>query len=248
MLAKLKGETEVGWYNAAYVVVNFVSLISALSMQAVFPVLSNLYGKGKNKLEETAEKLFRYLILSAFFIVPVVFLFSDKIIALLYGSDYSHSVTALKILIFVLIFLFPGNLFAHILASSNRHKMLALINFIGVIVNIFLNFILIPKLSYIGAGLSTIITEIILCFLLYNVVSKFLKLKSLKIILSFLPSTIAIILIITIASNLPTIPLIILVFLVYFSFACLTGGITKETLSLISGIIKKQSSLYHKDY
>jgi O-antigen/teichoic acid export membrane protein len=242
MLAKLKGEIEVGWYNAAYVIVNVITLISMLLMQAMFPVLSSLYEKGKNKLRETAERLFRYLIIVAVIIVPVIFVFSDRIINLIYGIDYSHSIRALQVLIFAIIFLFPGNLFAHILASSNRHKMLALVNLVGVIVNILLNLILIPRYSYIGAGIATIVTEVILCFLLYTVVSRFIKTGILKIVSSLLPGLIAMVLIIYMAKNFPLIPVVILALVIFLSSAYLTGGIKKEDFSLLYEIIKKESS------
>lgn len=242
MLAKIKGETEVGWYNAAYVIVNFITLISMLSMQAMFPVLSNLYERERNKLKGITENLFRYLIITALIIVPIIFVLSDKIINLIYGSDYSHSIGALKVLIFVIIFLFPGSLFANILASSNRHKMLALVNFIGVIVNILLNFILIPKFSYIGAGISTIITEVILCLLLYAVMARFMKINWLKTVLSLLPGLAAMVLIINIATNFPVIPVIIFALMIFLFSAYLTGCIRNEDFYLLSGIIKKKSS------
>lgn len=243
MLASLKGEAEVGWYNAAYVIVNCITLISMLSMQAIFPVLSNFYKSEKDKLKETVEISLRYLLVIVLAVVPVIFFFSDKIINLLYESEYSHSINALKILIFVLIFLFPGSLFAHTLASSNRHKMLSLINFIGVGVNISLNFVLIPKFSYMGAAIATIITEVVLCSLLYIAISKFIKIKSLKIILSLIPGLMAMVLIINIASHFPWIPVIAVSLLVYFSSAFLSGGIKKEDLLFLLGIIKKEAPI-----
>lgn len=239
MLGKFKGEIEVGWYNAAYVVVNSIAFISMISMQAIFPVLSSLYKNNKNKLKETVERLFRYLLLLVLLIVPIIFIFSDEIINLIYGSGYSHSITALRILIFVLIFLFPGSLFIHTLASSNRHKKLTLINFTGVIVNILLNFILIPRFSYVGAGIATIITEIALCFLLYAALSKFVKIRGLKIILRILPGLAAMILVLYFAPNIPLIPRIIIALFVYSFFSYLTGSIKTEDFLWVSGILKK---------
>lgn len=247
MLAKLKDEAVVGWYNAAYVIVNFITFISMLSMQVFFPVLSNLYQKEKNKFKETAERLFRYLVLIVVPIVPVIFVLSDKIINLIYGSGYSHSVNALKVLIFVIIFLFPGNLFAHILGSSNRHKTLTLINFTGVVVNVVLNLILIPRFSYIGAGISTIITEIMLCLLLYTAVSRFLRIDSLRIILKLLPGFAVMILLFYSAVNFPLIPVVAVALLLYFLSAYLTGGIKKEDFSLLSGIASKESIEYFRE-
>ncbi len=239
MLAKIRGEREVGWYNAAYVVVNFITLISMIMMQAMFPVLSSLYEKAKDKLKETAESLFRYLIIIALSLVPVVFMLSNRIINIIYGTGYEHSIHVLNVLIFVIIFLFPGNLFAHILASSNRHKQLALGNFVGVVVNIVLNFILIPKYGYTGAGIATIITEAILCLLLYRVMSGFIRISSIKIVLSLLPGLVAMVLIINLAAKLPIIPVILIALVVFFFLAYLTGAIKNEDFSLLTGMIRK---------
>lgn len=247
MLAKLKGETEVGWYNASYVIVNFVTLISMLSMQALFPVFSNLYEKEKNKLKETAEMLFRYLILIALPIVPIIFIHSDKIINTIYGTGYSHSISALKVLIPAIFFLLPVHLFGNILSSSNRHKILSLLNLSGVILNILLNFILIPKLSYIGAGISTLITEAVMCVLLYSAVLKFLKINSWKIISSALPAFTVTVLIIYIARNFPLIPVLIVSLSIYLGLAFLAGSIKKADFLGIWRIIKRNSSDQRSD-
>jgi O-antigen/teichoic acid export membrane protein len=120
--------------------------------------------------------------------------------------------------------------------------MLALVNLVGVIVNILLNLILIPRYSYIGAGIATIVTEVILCFLLYTVVSRFIKTGILKIVSSLLPGLIAMVLIIYMAKNFPLIPVVILALVIFLSSAYLTGGIKKEDFSLLYEIIKKESS------
>lgn len=242
MLGKFKGEIEVGWYNAAYIIVNAIAFISMISMQAIFPVLSSFYKNNKNKFKETVERLFRYLLLIVLLIIPIIFVFSDKIINLLYGSGYSQSITALRILIFVLIFLFPVTLFIHTLAASNRHKKLALISFTGVIVNVLLNYIFIPRFSYIGAGIATIITEIVVCLLLYAALSKFVWIRSLNIILRMLPGLAAMALVLYFGLNMPLIPVIIIAILVYSFFSYLTGSIKTEDFLWVSEILKKKSN------
>lgn len=241
MLPMFQGETEVGWYNKGYLIVNFLALIPMLLMTVMFPVLSNLYEKEKNRLKQTSERLFRYLITTVLFLVPVIFILSDKIITIIYGPDNPHPIKALKILIFAAIFVFPVHLLSHILASSNRHKQLALINFSGVIMNVGLNFILIPKFSYQGAGIATIITQAMLCLLLYASVWKFIKIKVLDIILKLLPGLIAMVLVLYILSNFLLVPAIILALLVYAGSSYFTGCIKNEDFSLLLGIIKRNS-------
>jgi O-antigen/teichoic acid export membrane protein len=241
MLAKIIGEKEVGWYKAAYVVVNFITMISMLLMQAFFPVFSNLYEKGKNKLKETAERLFRYLIFLALPTVPIVFMLSDKIISLIYREGYSHSILALRILIPAIFFVLPAHLFGNILSSSNRHKTLTLLNMTGVILNIGLNLILIPRLSYKGAGIATLVTEAVMVVLLYKVVSKFLKLRGGKILSNALFPFFAMVLIIYIGRNFSLIPVLSVASLVYLGLTFLTGTITKEDLLEAWRIVKRNS-------
>jgi O-antigen/teichoic acid export membrane protein len=242
MLAKIKGETEVGWYSAGYVIVNYITLISMLSMQVLFPVLSTLYQKQIQRLKQATEHLFRYLTFSAMLIVPLIFFLSDKIIMLIYGPEYSESIRALKILIFVVIFLFPGNLFAQVLASSNRHKSLAAINFFGVALNISLNLILIPKYGFFGAGIATIITEIFLCFTLYAVVFKFLRFNTMKTIFRLLPGIAAMTAVLTFFKNIHWLPVVSAAALLYLSLGFLTKTIRKEDFSILSGLAGKKTS------
>lgn len=238
MLGKLVGEREVGWYSASYVIVNFITLISMLSMQALFPVFSNLYEKEKNRLEQTVERLFRYLIFIALPIVPIVFMLSHNLITLIYGPDTLHSIRALRILIPAIIFVFPVHLFGNILASSNRHKILTFLNLSGVILNVLLNFILIPRLSYMGAGIATLITEATMCVLLLYTVSKFFKLRTWKLLSSAMPPFIAMVLIIYIARGFPLIPVLVIASLIYLSLAYLTRSIKREDFLEIWRILK----------
>ena len=241
MLAKIKGETEVGWYNAAYVIVNFISLIVMLTMQVMFPVFSSLYEKNRMKLRETTERIFRYLILIASLIVPVVFVLADWIIRLLYGNEYVRSIDALRVLIFVIVCLFPVSLFSHILAASNRHKTQALVNLSGVIINITLNALLIPKYSYIGAAVATIATQLLLSMTLYTVVYRFLRIKIVNILLRLLPAVGAMVLILVFSTAFSLIAALCLSTLVYLSVAYLTKSIRKEDFSLLFELVKKEA-------
>lgn len=242
MLAKIKGETEVGWYNAGYVIVNYITLISMLSMQVLYPVLSNLYQKQFQRLKQATEHLFRYLTFTAMLAVPLIFFLSDKIIMLIYGPEYSESIRALKILIFVVLFLFPGNLFAQVLASSNRHKSLAAVNFFGVALNISLNMILIPKYGFFGAGISTIITEIFLCFILYAVVFKFLRINIIRTIFGLLPGAVILMTAPLLLKNIHWLPVISAAVLLYLLLAYLTKTIKKEDFTILSKLTSKETS------
>ena len=89
-------------------------------------------------------------------------LLSNHLIILIFGNAFIESAPALQILIWATVFTFGNAAFVQLFQSTNKQILLTKITFIGMIVNITLNFILIPKFSYIAACFNTLITEFII--------------------------------------------------------------------------------------
>jgi len=79
---------------------------------------------------------------------------ANKIILLIYGVEYIPSIIALQILIWTIVFMFINGLYGNLFASIDRQITVTRVTGIGVIVNIGLSFIIIPKFSYIGQALQ----------------------------------------------------------------------------------------------
>jgi len=92
---------------------------------------------------------------------------AKRIILLIYGQEYTNATGALQILIWTLIFIFLNGLLGNTLVAINQQKRLTYIMGGGAILNIVLNMLLIPLLSYKGAAISTVVTEIFI-FSLYS--------------------------------------------------------------------------------
>jgi len=60
------------------------------------------------------------------------------------------------------VLIFVGAAFVRLLESTNRQRVITKISLICVIVNILLNLMLIPKLSYVGSSIATVLTEFVL--------------------------------------------------------------------------------------
>jgi O-antigen/teichoic acid export membrane protein len=52
------------------------------------------------------------------------------------------------------------------LAAVQRHRVYPMATLVGVVVNVGLNLVLIPRYSYTGAGIATVITEVVVLVLL----------------------------------------------------------------------------------
>jgi len=161
MLSLLKGEEVVGWYNAAYRIVLVLVFIPVIFRSSMFPLMSQFYVSSQEKLRLYFEKMLKIMIFISLPLgVGTVFI-SDKVILLVYGRQFIHSIIALQILIWSLVLIFSRCTFECLLESVNRQAVVTKIFIIGTLFNVSANLLLIPKYSYIGAGIVTVITDII---------------------------------------------------------------------------------------
>lgn len=175
MLYWLSSSKEVGYYSAAWqVVLGGDMFISGLSL-SLFPTSS------RRILEPGySRKLFKFLsIISALACIMAIItvLTSESIIVTLFGKKYLSSAALLSILIWFI----PIKLFM-IWGSQSLECMNALkIRLVGFIVplilNISLNFYLIPKYDAMGAAIASLIASLIMMIILTYLGRKVLHAK-----------------------------------------------------------------------
>ena len=81
----------------------------------------------------------------------------------------------LQIFGWVLAFMFLNFFMERMLISGNKQLLMVTIAAITLIVNVLLDLALIPSMSYIGAGIATLISEIVLFTLSFYFVSKYIS-------------------------------------------------------------------------
>ena len=166
MLSIMKGDAPVGWYSAAYGLTGSLLFIPMSVCMAVFPVFSRLYKESKESFKIAYEKSFKFLFLLALPIGVGVSILSDRIIYLIYKPEFGNSIIALRILVWATVFIFLSSVMGYVLYSVNAQKVAAITTGSMALVNIVLNYIFIPRFSYIAASWTTVITAII-GFLVY---------------------------------------------------------------------------------
>jgi O-antigen/teichoic acid export membrane protein len=182
MLEIIKGDKAAGIYSAAYKLIEFLSIIPGTICVTALPGLSSDYFCNIEKFRSNSIKSLFFLGISGIGAGLFFYLFSRQIILLLYGPLYHESIICLKILSGVIFFLFINGFVAYIAIAMNNEKKIAQILLISTVINIILNYCLIPKYSYIGASISTLISEIFM--LLFSVII-FRNLKSTTYVTSY---------------------------------------------------------------
>jgi len=161
LLGFMKGVTVVGWYNAAYKIVLLFIGFASLFGTSIFPVLSRYYKESLAKLHQFVLQCSR---LNIFFGLPIAVggtILSGQIIRFVYGSAYQSSILPLQILIWSVFTVYFNCSFAFCLLACDKQKEYMYSVIAGALVNLILNFVLIPKYSMLGASIATIVCEVI---------------------------------------------------------------------------------------
>jgi O-antigen/teichoic acid export membrane protein len=240
MLKLIKGSQEVGYYNAAFNLVFALSFIPVSITNALFPRMSEYFATAKETLRHAFQLAIRRIFTLSLPIVIGGFILAEPIINLLYRNKYSPSIIAFQILIVTIIFAWANMGMTILLNSIDRQIIPTKITAIGVLINIGLNIILIPKYGFIGASFATLFTEIILAVLCYFSVKRYFPFKYswknfARLLIAVLPCGI----IAYLFKNAPIIVPIVLCCIIYFSILFFLKEFSEKEKELIKIMLKR---------
>lgn len=241
LLSILVGQEAVGLYNASYKLVLVLMFIPVVFNTAIFPIMSKYYISSKESLNITFEKLFKIMVIAAIPIGIGTVIIAKKLIVLIYGTEFIGAVLALQILIWSIVLIFARSPFERVLEASNQQLLVTKLFLIGVIFNIILNIIVIPKYSFIGAGIITVFTDALILGLILILIKNFgikistkIKKSLLKIVLASL--VMGIVVYVFLDYNLFL--LIIIGTIVYSAMLLILKILDNDEIAMIKSIIK----------
>ncbi len=173
MLESMRGNYEVGIYQAAIKIIIIGCVFSAIIQNSFLPTISRLFSESFNYMIQVSIKMNIYLLTIGFALGVFVFMSSEKIILLVYGNEYLIANKVLKLLSLLIILRFASTSFGVILTACGKQKLRMYSTIIAAIVNISLNFFFITKFGYFGAAIATVLTNILLLVLYFIFVYKF---------------------------------------------------------------------------
>ena len=172
MLSKMKGATEVGFYSAAYKLAMVCKIILMAYLMAFQPVIFRLFKSSLEKFKIACTKSIKYLFFTMLPIAVGTTILADRFIQLFFRNEFLASASALRILIWTLVPFSMVLVFAYALIASDNQIIDLRVNIIGMLCNVGLNLLLIPKLGFLGAGIATLASICIFLTLQYLFISK----------------------------------------------------------------------------
>jgi len=172
MLSLMIGDQTTGWYNAAYRLIDVVHYIPLLIVAAILPPMALYSQRDTKALSAIFNRSLRYLVMLAFPIGVGMFLLAPRLVLFVFGAEFQNAAPALRILIWAEVIAFLNYLGGHLLNMMDRQKRYTFIIGATAIFNITLNLFLIPRYQHIGAGLATLLSELLIFFMVYACIQK----------------------------------------------------------------------------
>ena len=172
MLTKMIGDYATGIYNATYKLISVLTVFYGIYGAVIFPVMSKFYKNDEELLFVSFEKSIKYLMIIIIPIAISTMVYSTDLIQFIYGHEYDAASSVLSILIWSVCLLFISGACNSLLNASHKEVSVTKIYLIAAIFNIILNFFMIPSLSYDGAAITTVLSEVLIvilqCYVIYK--------------------------------------------------------------------------------
>ncbi len=192
MLGFFRTTSEVGLYNAAIPTAKLIYILPTALVSLYLPTIAQ-YLNNRTELKKTFYLTTKWILLINLNFLFLAIIFSKSLLGILFGNEYMIASLALIILIigyFINSMVYTSR---DILMLMKKSTTILIATLTGGILNIILNYLLIPQYGIIGAAIATSISIITLSLIIFLKTKKYTKIKiiNLRLIKIFLISIIS---------------------------------------------------------
>ncbi|HCY00715.1 MAG TPA: hypothetical protein DG754_11300 [Bacteroidales bacterium] len=179
------GDIQSGIYAQAFRLLDAASMLPFLFSTLLLPLFSKMIKRNED-IKPLLGFAFRVLFVVTFSASVVCVTYRSQIMDLLYVNHSSESSVVLSIQMISFLFISLVYIFGTLLTANGSLRYLNIVSVFGVILNIALNFILIPRYTIIGAAASSLVTQLLMAALQILLSYRVFRLKvNLRDILQF---------------------------------------------------------------
>lgn len=160
MLKQMMGETDVGYYSLASSINTMWVFVLTAIIDSFYPTIMRLYKNDTKQYLKKNRQLYAITIYVSIAVAIFFIVFGQLFISLIYGEAYAGAVGPLKIIVWYTIFSYLGVARNAWVVCENKQKYLKYMYLSAALINVGLNFVLIPAMGASGAALASLITQI----------------------------------------------------------------------------------------
>lgn len=158
MIQKFYGEAQAAIYGVANNAANMLKIITDSLANALIPWQ---YRKLESKEFRAIEQKMLPIFIVVIGVVIVFSALAPEIIYVLASEEYHEAIYIIPPVATSVFFIFLNSLFANIEFFYDKNKMTMYLSCLAALINIILNFIFIPRVGYIAAGYTTLVSYMI---------------------------------------------------------------------------------------
>jgi len=155
----------LGYYSAALRFYEAWLIIPIVISVSLMPLILNKKNKGERDYLILLSNVYSFLIYLSLAFSLFMLAFGNLVIKYTYGLSYSSMSSSMIILAFVAPVAAIGSMSVRVLIAENLQRYILYRSLIGLVLNLILNFMLIPKFGIEGAATSTLISMFIAHYL-----------------------------------------------------------------------------------
>lgn len=158
MLPGEAGDVQAGIYASAYRLLDAINMIAYLFSIILLPMFARLI-KDKSEVDGLVKLSFTLIFTFAILVSFNLCLYNHEFMDLLYVKHIDESAAVFRLLILGFIPISTTYIFGTLLTANGSLRWLNIIAFSGMVLNIVLNYILIPKLMAVGSAYASLFTQ-----------------------------------------------------------------------------------------
>jgi O-antigen/teichoic acid export membrane protein len=162
LLGFWKGPAAVGLYQAATNLVLYFNVIPRSINRALFPRMGRAWPADPARFRRLRDLSLRLVALVGVPITIASLLLAPRTVDLLYGPEFAPVVLTYQLLVVVIPVRMLGHTFSLSLAATDRQNQRTIAVTVVAVLNIGLNCYAIPRWSYLGAAVTSVICEVAL--------------------------------------------------------------------------------------
>ncbi|MBR3309566.1 MAG: flippase [Lachnospiraceae bacterium] len=198
MLGFMKGDVDVGYYNAAVKIKTIlVAIVTSLGNVLLPRVSYYVQKKQYDEFKRVCRKAINFVFVGAAPLSLYFILYAKNGVYLLSGTAYTGSILPMQIIMpTVLLIGLTGIMGIQVLVPLGKEKIVLYSEIAGAVTDLILNWLLIPHLGAAGAAIGTLVAEFVVFLFQLIVLRKelgdtFKSIKYYKIILAMMAGTAA---------------------------------------------------------
>jgi O-antigen/teichoic acid export membrane protein len=158
MLGEMTGSEEVGIYSVAVRLTEIWMFIPMAIFWSVFPAVVEARESDETLLYERLQRLYNLMALAAYAVAVPMTLLAGWLVDALYGEAFTRAGAMLAALIWATVFSNLEIARSAFLSSMNWTRIYFVTVLLGCLLNIVLNFLLIPRYGGMGAVVASLIS------------------------------------------------------------------------------------------